>query len=92
MKWFEHVLRMKTIMSYEHNWRTAWVAQSVYRLGYGLDAQGSILGRGNNGILSLCHRVQTGSGANLASYQMDAGGSYPSGKAATAWNWLLTSI
>jgi len=38
----------------------------------------------NNGILSLQHRVQTGSGAHPPSYPMVTGGSYTAGKAAGA--------
>jgi len=45
----------------------ARVAQSVQRLGYGLDDQDSSTDRGNNGIFSLCLCVQTGSGAHPAS-------------------------
>jgi hypothetical protein len=44
----------------------AAVAQSVQRLGYGLDDRGSVPGRGNGGILFLRHRVQTGSAAHPA--------------------------
>jgi hypothetical protein len=40
------------------------VDHSVYRLGYGMDDRGSITGRGNDGICSLRHRVQIGSGAH----------------------------
>jgi hypothetical protein len=62
-------------------------------LGYGLDDQGSRVrlpaGAGN---FSLHHRVQNGSGAHPASYPMGAGGSFPGGKAAAAWNWPLISI
>jgi hypothetical protein len=48
------------------------------RLGYGLDDRGSIPGR----IIgfSLRHRVQTGSGAHLASYLMGTRVSFPRGK------------
>jgi hypothetical protein len=43
------------------------------RLGYELDNQGSITGRGNAG--TFCpHRVQTGSGAHPDSCPMDIGG------------------
>jgi hypothetical protein len=59
----------------------------VHRLGYGLDDRGSIPGRGNDGILSLLHHVQTGSGAHIASYPMGTGS-----KEVGAWNWPLTSI
>jgi hypothetical protein len=50
-------------------WR-AGLVQSEYRLGYGLDDLGSIPGRGNDGVLSLRHRVQIGYGAHSASYSM----------------------
>jgi len=33
-----------------------------------------------------------GSGAHPASYLMDTRGTFPGGKAARAWSWLLTSI
>jgi hypothetical protein len=56
-------------------------------LGYGLDDRGSIPGN-----FSLNHRVQNGSGAHPASYQMGTRGSYPGGKAAGAWSWPITSI
>jgi hypothetical protein len=61
------------------------IAQSVYRLGYGLDDRGSRVrlpaGAGN---FSLHHRVQKGSEAHPASYPMGTGGSFPEGKAAGA--------
>jgi hypothetical protein len=41
----------------------ARVAQSVYRLGYRLDGQVSVLERGDDGIFPL-HHVQTGSEAH----------------------------
>jgi hypothetical protein len=56
------------------------IAQSVQRLGYGLDVRGSIPGR--DYILSLCHRVQTDPVAQPASYPRGTGGSFPGGKAA----------
>jgi len=52
------------------------VAQSIWRLGYGLDDRGSFPGRVCDGILSLYHCVQTGPGAYPASYPMGTGGSY----------------
>jgi len=70
----------------------AAIAQSLWRLGYGLDDRGSVLCRSNDGNFSLCHCVQTDSGAHPASYLVDTGGCYPRGKAASAWNWPLTSI
>jgi hypothetical protein len=42
----------------------------------GLDDRGSIPGRDNDGIFSLCLSVQTGSAAHPASYQMFRGGFY----------------
>jgi hypothetical protein len=44
------------------------------------------------GHFSLLHLVQTGSGAHPASYQTEPGSSFPVGKAAGTWSWLLTSI
>jgi hypothetical protein len=38
----------------------------------------------------LHHRVQNGSGAHPASYQMSTRGSFPGGKAAGAWSWPIT--
>jgi hypothetical protein len=62
----------------------AVIAQSVQRLGYGLDDRGSRFrfpaGAGN---FSLHHRVQNGSGAHPA-YPMGTKGSFPEGKAAGA--------
>jgi len=52
-------------------------AQSVYRLGYELDGQGSISDRGNDGDISLRLCVQTGSGAHPASYLMGVGILFP---------------
>jgi hypothetical protein len=52
-------------------------------LGYGLDDRGSSVrfpARARN--FSLHHRVQTGSGANPASYPMGTRGSFPGDKAA----------
>jgi len=40
----------------------------------------------------LRHRVQTGSGAHPLTYTMGTGGSFPGGKTAGAWSWLLISI
>jgi hypothetical protein len=55
----------------------------VIALGYGLDDRGSRVrfpaGAGN---FSLYHRIQNGSGAHPASYQMGTRGSFPVGKAA----------
>jgi hypothetical protein len=64
----------------------AGVAQSVQWVGYWLDDQGSIPGKGSSEIFSLRHRVQTGSGAHPASYWMSTGCSYPWGKAARSWS------
>jgi hypothetical protein len=77
-------------------WLTSWravIAQSVERLGYGLDDPGSRVrfpvGAGN---FSLHHRIQNGSGAHPASYPMGARRSLLGGKAAGMWSWPLTSI
>jgi hypothetical protein len=43
-------------------------------------------------FFSLLHRVQTGSGTHPASYSVGIEGSFLAGKAAGAWNWLLTCI
>jgi hypothetical protein len=51
-------------------------------LGYGLDNGGSRVRLAGN--FSLHHHIQTGSGANLASYPMNTRGSFPGGKAAGA--------
>jgi hypothetical protein len=58
------------------------VAQSVQRLGYGLDDRDSFPSRNNDGIVSLRHLVQTGSGSHLDSYPMGTRGSFPGGKVA----------
>jgi len=44
------------------------------------------------GNFSLRNHVQTGSGAQPASYPMSKSGSFPGGKAARAWSWPHTSI
>jgi hypothetical protein len=44
-----------------------------------LEDRGSIPGRGNNGIFSLRHLVQTGSGTHPPYYSMGTGGSFPPG-------------
>jgi hypothetical protein len=73
-------------------------AQSRYSsvgiaLGYGLDDRGSrVWFPAGTANFSLHHRVQNGSGAHPASYQMSTRGSFPGGKAAGSWNWPLTSI
>jgi hypothetical protein len=48
--------------------------------GYWLDGRGSIPGKGK--IFSLFHSVQTGKGAQPASYLMGTGDDFPRGKAA----------
>jgi hypothetical protein len=55
-------------------------AQSVYRLGYGLDDRDFILRRGEKGIFSLRLRVKTGSGTHPTSYPVGTGCSFPGGK------------
>jgi hypothetical protein len=45
---------------------------------------GLISRRCNNGIFSLRHRFQTGSGVHPASYPMGTGGCYPGEKAASS--------
>jgi hypothetical protein len=49
--------------------RRVRVAQSVERLGYGLDNQGS--------IFPLCHHIQTGSGTHPAPSPFGMGGGFP---------------
>jgi hypothetical protein len=70
--------------------RDSWVG---IELGYRLDDRGSRVrfpaGAGN---FYLHHRVQNGSGAHPASYQMSTWGSFPRGKAAGAWSWSLAFI
>jgi hypothetical protein len=67
----------------------------IQKLGFGLnmDDRGSWFrfpaGAGN---FSLHHRVQNGSRAHPASYQMGTRGSFRGGKAAAVWNLPLTSI
>jgi len=66
------------------NVQGAGVAQSVQRLGYGLDDRCSIHGRGNYETFSLCHRFQTGSDIHPTSHPMGTGCSYPVDKSAGA--------
>jgi len=61
-----------------------FVAQPVQRVGYGLDNKDSVPDRGSDGIFSLHHHVQTGSGAHSTFYSMDTEGSYPRGIVARA--------
>jgi hypothetical protein len=56
------------------------IPQSVYGLRAGRSGFESRQGQG----FSLLHNVQTGFGAHSASYPMDAGGSFPRGKAFTS--------
>jgi hypothetical protein len=58
---------------------TTWagIAHSAQRLGYGLDDQGPILGRGRE---IFRHRIQIGSGAHPGSYSMGTMGSFPRAK------------
>jgi hypothetical protein len=70
----------------------AGINQSVWRIDCRLDDQGSIPGKGNDGIFSLCHRVQTGSGVHPTSYPMGTGGSFIWSKATVAWIWPLTFV
>jgi len=53
-------------------------------LGYELDVLSSVPGRDSDGNFSLRHRVQTGSGAHLASYPVGFGCYFPGGKATEA--------
>jgi len=57
-------------------------------MGYGLDDRVlGVLARTGN---FFHHRVQTGSGAHLASYTAGIRGSFPRRKTARAWSWPLT--
>jgi hypothetical protein len=58
---------------------------SLQWLGYGLNNQISIPGRGKQ--YSLHHRVQTGPVAHPDSYSRGIGGLLPSGRAARAWSY-----
>jgi hypothetical protein len=69
----------------------AAVAQALQWLNYEMDDRGSIPGRSMI-LFSLSHRVQTGPGAHLASYEVGNGGSVPEGKAAGAWSRPLTHL
>jgi len=60
-------------------WATSWMIWSSSPTGGG-------------GNLSFHHCVQTGFGAQPASYSMGTRGSFPGGKEAGAWRWPLTSI
>jgi hypothetical protein len=51
---------------------------------YGLDDQGVGVGVPVGSKIFLLHVIQTGSGAQAASYSMGTGGSLPGGKAAGA--------
>jgi len=44
------------------------------------------------GLLSVCHRVQTGHEAQLASCPMGTWDCNPDGIAAGAWSWSHTSV
>jgi hypothetical protein len=70
-------------------WPRHW---TISKMCYGLDDRSSIPGRGNVGIFSFRHRIQTDSEAHPASYPMGTGDSYPGTKAAGAWGWPLTCI
>jgi hypothetical protein len=71
------------IHTYTHTYSCeAAIAQSVYKLDYGIGDLGSIPGRGNDDIVCLRHRVETGSGANPAPVQWIPGALTSGGKAA----------
>jgi hypothetical protein len=53
-------------------------------MGYGLDRRGSIADRGKISFFSITFRP--------APEAHPAGGSFPRGKVAEAWNWPVTSI
>jgi hypothetical protein len=102
VKWYERVVtfgefertekenvvvyyKLLSLRSQEARWL------SGVALGYGLDDRGFETGKGARNFC-LLHRVQTGSGAHPTSYPMSNRVSFPGGKAAGAWSWLLTSI
>jgi hypothetical protein len=60
-----------------------WIRDSSVNMVTRLRAAGFRFPAGT-GNFSLHHRVQTGSGAHLASYPMGTGGSFPGGKTARA--------
>jgi hypothetical protein len=61
------------------------MAQSVYRLGYGLQDRGySVRFPMGTGNFSLHHRVQNGSEAHPTSYPVGTRVSFPGGKATGA--------
>jgi hypothetical protein len=64
--------------------RAAGIAQSVYRLAKGWTTEGLEFESRYGKEFSFLHVVQTGSGANPASYQMGTGGLFPRSKAAEA--------
>jgi hypothetical protein len=63
---------------------------SRHSLGYRLDDRVSILSMGR--IFSLCHRVQSDSGAHAGSYPMGTGGFFPGSKAAGGGVKLTTHL
>jgi hypothetical protein len=57
--------------------------------GYGVDGRGvGVLVPSR--VKNFLHVVQTVFGAHPASYAVGTGGSFPGGKAAGTWSWLLT--
>jgi len=52
----------------------------------------TIFDRGSERNFSFCHRIQVDPETHSASYSVSTGGSFPGGKAAGVWSWLLTSI
>jgi hypothetical protein len=71
----------------------AVIAQSVQRLGYGLDDRDSrVWFPGGGWDFFLHQRVQNGSEAHAASCPMCTRASFPGGRAAGAWSWPLTSM
>jgi len=76
-----HLYKYSTV---SRRYTGAGVAQSVQGLGYRLDERASIPRRRNDGIFSVYHFVQTGSGAHPASYPVNTRDSYPRGKVARA--------
>jgi hypothetical protein len=77
---------MKIRANYKHSTSVVCIAT-----GYGLDDWGVGVRIPVVQEFSLLHVVQKDSGAHLASYPMDNGGTFPGGKAAGAWSWPLIS-
>jgi len=67
------------------------VCKISWQLDYGLDNWGVRIPAGARNFY-IHHRVQTGSVTHPVSYEMGTRGSFPGGKTARTWSWLLPSI